>query len=93
MKSIFLLRNKGVFDVFKLDTDKFANSLGLAVPPRLKFLENRNRFNKPEVSGEDNVDSTSGLKTSSRLAQILDSDDEGKQNKLEIFEFVNEIFL
>ena len=47
LKSVYLLKNKHVFDVFKLDTTTFANSLGLAVPPRVRFLE-RQLKNKPE---------------------------------------------
>ena len=39
IKSTFLLKNKEIFDVDKLDTDKFAHSLGLAVPPRIRFLQ------------------------------------------------------
>ncbi len=39
LKSVFLMRDKLVFDVFKLDTDSFAASLGLAVPPRVRFLQ------------------------------------------------------
>ena len=39
LKSTYLLKNKAVFDVFALDTNSFASSLGLAVPPRARFLE------------------------------------------------------
>ena len=39
IKSTFLLKNKEIFDVSKLNTDKFAHSLGLAVPPRIRFLQ------------------------------------------------------
>ena len=39
LKSTYLLRNKAVFDVFALDNASFASSLGLAVPPRVRFLE------------------------------------------------------
>lgn len=39
LKSTYLLKNKAVFDVFKLDTASFALSLGLAVQPRVRFIE------------------------------------------------------
>ncbi|KAI0242587.1 putative ATP-dependent RNA helicase DDX10 [Lamellibrachia satsuma] len=39
VKSVFLMSNKKVFDVTKLDVDKYANSMGLAVTPRLRFLQ------------------------------------------------------
>lgn len=39
LKSIFLMKDKTVFDVFQLNTDAFAASLGLAVAPRVRFLQ------------------------------------------------------
>ncbi|XP_016996134.2 probable ATP-dependent RNA helicase DDX10 [Drosophila takahashii] len=39
IKSVFLQRNKRLFNVFNLDLDAFAQSLGLAVTPRVPFLE------------------------------------------------------
>jgi ATP-dependent RNA helicase DDX10/DBP4 len=39
MKSVFLMRNKRIFNVHALDTDSFSRSLGLAVPPRIRFLQ------------------------------------------------------
>ncbi|XP_017048059.1 probable ATP-dependent RNA helicase DDX10 [Drosophila ficusphila] len=39
IKSVFLMRNKRLFNVFSLDLDAFAQSLGLAVTPRVPFLE------------------------------------------------------
>lgn len=38
-KSIFLMKNKNVFKVDELNTDSYAKSLGLAIPPRIRFLE------------------------------------------------------
>ncbi|XP_046565409.1 probable ATP-dependent RNA helicase DDX10 isoform X2 [Haliotis rubra] len=39
LRGVFLMSNKAVFDVRKLDIDKFARSLGLAVVPRVRFLQ------------------------------------------------------
>ncbi|KAG1677880.1 putative ATP-dependent RNA helicase DDX10 [Nymphon striatum] len=39
LKSVFLMKNKSIFDIKKLNTDAFAGSLGLAVPPRIRFLQ------------------------------------------------------
>ena len=39
IKSTFLLSNKEVFDVHQLDTEQFSRSLGLAVAPRIRFLQ------------------------------------------------------
>lgn len=41
-KSVFLMKNKKIFDVQSLDTDAFAKSLGLAIPPRIRFLQRLN---------------------------------------------------
>jgi len=41
IKSVSLEKNKQIFDVKSIDTAKFAESLGLAVAPRVRFLERR----------------------------------------------------
>lgn len=38
LRSVYLMKNKEVFDVFKLKTNEYALSLGLAVAPRVRFL-------------------------------------------------------
>uniref|UniRef100_A0AAQ4S1X1 ATP-dependent RNA helicase n=1 Tax=Gasterosteus aculeatus aculeatus TaxID=481459 RepID=A0AAQ4S1X1_GASAC len=38
LRSVYLMKNKEVFDVFKLQIQEYANSLGLAVAPRVRFL-------------------------------------------------------
>ncbi|XP_017888498.1 probable ATP-dependent RNA helicase DDX10 [Ceratina calcarata] len=39
IKSVFLMRDKEVFNVRALNTDAFSRSLGLAIPPRIRFLQ------------------------------------------------------
>ncbi|XP_028260459.1 probable ATP-dependent RNA helicase DDX10 [Parambassis ranga] len=39
LRSVFLMKNKEVFDVFQLQIDEYASSLGLAVAPRVRFLK------------------------------------------------------
>lgn len=39
LKSVFLMKNKRVFNVLSLDLDAYAQSLGLAVTPRVPFVE------------------------------------------------------
>lgn len=39
VKATFLMRDKKVFKVNELDTDSFAKSLGLTIPPRIRFLQ------------------------------------------------------
>lgn len=54
-KSVFLMKNKSIFDVHALDTDSFAKSLGLAIPPRIRFLQRQKaRSAKPTVTGAVN---------------------------------------
>lgn len=43
IKSVALMRNKKCFDVAALDTDAFAHSLGLAMVPRVRFLQRQKR--------------------------------------------------
>jgi len=50
IKSIYLMRNKAVFDVTKLKTEEFAESLGLAVPPRVRFLEKQMKIKEAQKS-------------------------------------------
>ena len=76
LKSVYLLKNKHVFDVFKLDTDAFANSLGLAVPPRVRFLQRQLKIKgAPATSdGQESKQQQVKPKNVSRLV----SDSEGK---------------
>ncbi|OAD61872.1 putative ATP-dependent RNA helicase DDX10 [Eufriesea mexicana] len=39
IKSVFLMKDKEIFNVHALNTDSFARSLGLAIPPRIRFLQ------------------------------------------------------
>ncbi|KAM9169514.1 putative ATP-dependent RNA helicase DDX10 [Pangshura tecta] len=39
LRSVYLMKNKEVFDVFKLPLAEYAHSLGLAVVPRVRFLQ------------------------------------------------------
>ncbi|CAG7731113.1 unnamed protein product [Allacma fusca] len=41
LKSVFLMKDKSIFDVSRLDLPNFAGSLGLAVAPRVRFLQKR----------------------------------------------------
>lgn len=48
VKSVFLMKNKDIFNCQMLDTDAYAKSLGLIIPPRIKFMhkyQNKNQNN------------------------------------------------
>ena len=44
IKSVYLMKNKNIFNVHKLETEKFAESLGLAAPPRVRFLDKQKKI-------------------------------------------------
>ncbi|XP_034943347.1 probable ATP-dependent RNA helicase DDX10 [Chelonus insularis] len=48
VKSVFLMKDKEIFNVHALDTASYARSLGLAVPPRLRFIQRRQKEAKQE---------------------------------------------
>lgn len=41
VKSVFLMKDKEVFDVHQIDLNALARSLGLAIAPRVRFLQKR----------------------------------------------------
>ncbi len=41
VKSVFLMKDKDVFDVHQIDLNALARSLGLAIAPRVRFLQKR----------------------------------------------------
>lgn len=51
LRSVYLMKNKEVFDVFKLHTHEYALSLGLAVAPRVRFL-NKAQARRAEKEGQ-----------------------------------------
>merc|ERR1719378_1307215 len=44
IKSVFLMKDKNTFDVHKIDLEKFAESLGLAAAPRVRFLDKQKKI-------------------------------------------------
>ncbi|XP_020658821.3 putative ATP-dependent RNA helicase DDX10 [Pogona vitticeps] len=54
LRSVYLMKNKDVFDVLKLPIAEYALSLGLAVAPRVRFLQKVQKKmleNEPEEEG------------------------------------------
>ena len=58
IRSVHLQSNKKVFDVRKLPIAEYANSLGLAQPPRVRFL--RRTGKKRKESSSENEEQSSG---------------------------------
>nr|XP_025037525.1 probable ATP-dependent RNA helicase DDX10 isoform X2 [Pelodiscus sinensis] len=69
LRSVYLMKNKEVFDVFKLPLAEYAHSLGLAVAPRVRFLQkaqkqlsvNESLDGKSHLSGTEQCEDTSSL--------------------------------
>jgi len=59
VKSVYLMKNKAVFNVESIDLTRFAESLGLSAAPRVRFLEKqrkqkqnpKEKLSDPEVMG------------------------------------------
>uniref|UniRef100_A0A8C2SPC5 ATP-dependent RNA helicase n=1 Tax=Coturnix japonica TaxID=93934 RepID=A0A8C2SPC5_COTJA len=55
LRSVYLMKNKEVFDVFKLPLAEYALSLGLAMAPRVRFLQRvQKQLSVKEASKEGN---------------------------------------
>ncbi|VEN59134.1 unnamed protein product, partial [Callosobruchus maculatus] len=86
-KAVYLMKDKEVFDVRALDTDAFARSLGLAIPPRIRFLQRMNarleaNQQKKEFSGSSgnikkyfkDSDDDEGIENNSEDSDVSDSE-------------------
>ncbi|KAM3876226.1 putative ATP-dependent RNA helicase DDX10 [Diretmus argenteus] len=51
LRSVYLMKNKDIFDVFQIKLQEYAVSLGLAVAPRVRFL-NKAQKQKAEKDGQ-----------------------------------------
>ena len=73
-KSVYLMKDKEVFNVRSLDKDRYAQSLGLVITPRIRFLEKSSTATKKCTVAKDNTapaaDSLSQPSTSSACKQV-----------------------
>jgi ATP-dependent RNA helicase DDX10/DBP4 len=68
LRSVHLQSNKQIFDIHKLPTDEYAHSLGLAQPPRIRFLQramkskqvSSKKKKREEEEGERRMDESDG---------------------------------
>ncbi|KAM8889081.1 putative ATP-dependent RNA helicase DDX10 isoform 1-T2 [Synchiropus picturatus] len=56
LRSVYLMSNKAVFDVSQLQLHEYALSLGLAVAPRIRFLNKSQKEQKQEVTNNSDED-------------------------------------
>lgn len=71
IKSVYMMKNKKVFDVESIDFDAYARSLGLIVTPRVRFLQRIKKRKEKQLLG-DNAESGNNSD---------ESDSEEKQKK------------
>jgi len=75
-KSVYLMKDKEVFNVHALDQQNFASSLGLKVIPKIRFLEKSKVTNKTGDNNEEEETITSGMKEKQMSLFSNDSDDD-----------------
>ena len=62
LRSVHLQSNKRIFDVRKLPTNEYANSLGLSQPPRIRFLQReKQKRGKERALDDSHVESESHI--------------------------------
>ncbi|CAI6344500.1 unnamed protein product [Macrosiphum euphorbiae] len=74
IKSVFLMKDKSVFDVSALDTDSFASSLGLAIPPRVRFLQKWKKAKEAKKKEKDTIAQTIVEDLNEKLNKSSDSE-------------------
>lgn len=57
IKSVYMMKNKKVFDVESINFDEYAKSLGLVVTPRVRFLQRIKKRREKQMKGDDGATS------------------------------------
>ncbi|XP_077977413.1 putative ATP-dependent RNA helicase DDX10 [Glandiceps talaboti] len=75
LRSVYLMSDKEVFDIYQLPSEKYAFSLGLAIAPRIRFLQKAEKMKQkakieekvtqPRIESEDNPELASDSKSKS----------------------------
>ncbi|XP_055658293.1 probable ATP-dependent RNA helicase DDX10 [Falco peregrinus] len=73
LRSVYLMKNKEVFDVFKLPLAEYALSLGLAMAPRVRFLQKVQK----QLCASEAADGTDHLKETEQNKNALSINEEG----------------
>ncbi|XP_030850357.1 probable ATP-dependent RNA helicase DDX10 [Strongylocentrotus purpuratus] len=67
LKSVYLMKNKDIFNVHVLSLDNFAKALGLAVAPRVRFIQNAEKRKQEQIQKSNkNQQRLSGTPSSSQ---------------------------
>ncbi|XP_032296374.1 probable ATP-dependent RNA helicase DDX10 [Drosophila virilis] len=78
LKSVFLMRNKRLFNVLSLDLDAYAQSLGLAVTPRVPFIE-KLKWRQKQQAAQPQPESVPELRAPSRRFGGGDEEEEEEE--------------
>ncbi|NWZ59455.1 DDX10 helicase, partial [Haliaeetus albicilla] len=73
LRSVYLMKNKEVFDVFRLPLAEYALSLGLAMAPRVRFLQKVRK----QLCVNEAADGTDHLKQTEQNKNTLSINEEG----------------
>lgn len=84
LKSVFLMKDKSVFQIKSLNTDAFARSLGLIVSPRIRFLQRQQKSAQKNTLVEEEEEEFSSKQNGRGEVAILNSS--GPKSK-ETFDF------
>ncbi|XP_071498064.1 probable ATP-dependent RNA helicase DDX10 [Diadema antillarum] len=91
LKSVYLMKNKDVFKVHKLALDSFARSLGLAVAPRVRFIqraekrkEEQSRDKQASSRNEESVRPNVGSERTFSKASMGAKKEEAREGKKEM---------
>ncbi|OXU20214.1 hypothetical protein TSAR_002576 [Trichomalopsis sarcophagae] len=92
VKSVFLMKDKSIFNVHALNTDAFARSLGLAIPPRIRFLQRMQKNSKQDQANKkDTKEANSLIQNFSKSQSDSEEDeDESDENGISKREHVGE---
>jgi len=80
VRSVFLQSNKGIFDVHKLQIREYAISLGLPVPPRIRFMK---KLEKKIGSATKDADHNSKIEKAIRSNRLASDDDDSEGSDAE----------
>lgn len=74
-KFVFLMKDKTVFNIKAIDTDKYARSLGLVISPRIRFIAKADKKKENNDRGSQNSSQIVSIGPSSKNAFLGEEDD------------------
>lgn len=83
LRSVYLMKNKEVFDVFKLQIEEYALSLGLAVAPRVRFLNKAQALRAEKGQREEQSEEEEELRSFKARLRGKDPHEESQTSKSE----------